>query len=365
MEASLTALSAHLVSIGYKLALVTTSGGDPARLDIFEEVWELPGGREGRYSFSWWVRTASKGPWVDWDPHLVVSISVAGAGVARRLRGRAPSAAQSHGAALEEVRSSLRTATLRELSKIPLNAVRILRDRVAYRQFDRVWAVGDGVASQLTHPAISVPASKLKVVHNGVEPSAFSFSHGERVKARNAAQIAPTATVVVTTSRLHRQKGVALLLEALRQPACISMHALIVGTGPDESRLRTLAADRTLAGRVHFVGAVPRDDLGNLLSAADVFALPSLRSEGAPLSILEAASAGLRIVCTAGTPIPEALGGVVHFASATPAALATALASVAARAQDEGRFSRLPKELTQEKSLADYSLDVAALITSE
>jgi glycosyltransferase involved in cell wall biosynthesis len=57
---------------------------------------------------------------------------------------------------------------------------------------------------------------------------------------------------------------------------------------------------------VHFTG--PRRDLGDLLGAMDVFAMPSLW-EGLPLSLVLAMSAAVPVVATAVAGIPEVVDG--------------------------------------------------------
>ncbi len=89
--------------------------------------------------------------------------------------------------------------------------------------------------------------------------------------------------------RLDPEKGLDVLLRALeRVPGSLEL----VGSGRDESRLRSLAN-----GRVRFVGPLGRDELVERYAAADVFVLPS-RSEPWGMVLNEAAAAGLPLVAT-------------------------------------------------------------------
>jgi glycosyltransferase involved in cell wall biosynthesis len=76
----------------------------------------------------------------------------------------------------------------------------------------------------------------------------------------------------------------------------------VADRGEEEDRLRSLAADRDVADRIRFLGF--RDDVGDLLAACDVFALPS-RSEGLPLALLEAMHSGAAVVATDVGGVPE------------------------------------------------------------
>src|SRR5262249_46639381 len=77
---------------------------------------------------------------------------------------------------------------------------------------------------------------------------------------------------------------------------------IVVGDGELREGLTSAAHTLGIAPRVHFVGA--RRDLGDLLSAMDVFVMPSLW-EGLPLSMILAMGAALPVVATAVAGIPE------------------------------------------------------------
>jgi glycosyltransferase involved in cell wall biosynthesis len=100
----------------------------------------------------------------------------------------------------------------------------------------------------------------------------------------------------------------------------------IAGQGPARPALEKLARELRLEDRVRFLGQ--RSDVADLLSACDVFILPS-RHEGLGVAALEAMAAGRPIVATRVGGLAEA---VVHERTGLlvppedPAALATALA---------------------------------------
>ena len=100
---------------------------------------------------------------------------------------------------------------------------------------------------------------------------------------------------------------------------------VIAGEGPERRSLEARARALELDGRVVFLGY--RNDPADLLSACDLFVLPSL-FEGFPLSVLEAAAAGRPVIATAVDGTVEAVrhgetGLLVP--PADPAALAAAI----------------------------------------
>ena len=104
----------------------------------------------------------------------------------------------------------------------------------------------------------------------------------------------------VYCGRLDRLKGVETLLRAVaaaRQPLTIA------GSGPDEARLRGIAAQN--GADVIFTGNLGREALAGLIQDARAIVLPSEVPENAPLSVLEAYAAGRPVIGAANAGIPE------------------------------------------------------------
>jgi teichuronic acid biosynthesis glycosyltransferase TuaC len=101
-----------------------------------------------------------------------------------------------------------------------------------------------------------------------------------------------------------------LLIHALRvlidEYPVNGLQLTIVGEGEERQRLESLASRLSLAGRVHFAGAVPHEELYLWYSAADLFCLASGR-EGWPNVLLEALACGTPVVATAVGGIPEVI----------------------------------------------------------
>jgi hypothetical protein len=96
---------------------------------------------------------------------------------------------------------------------------------------------------------------------------------------------------LVTTSRLVHKNAVDDVIAALaHMPKNVSF--LIYGIGPDEAKLRALAASLGVADRVRFMGEIGHETMPLMLAACDVFVRPS-RSEGMGNSFVEAMAAGL------------------------------------------------------------------------
>src|SRR2546428_10319797 len=106
------------------------------------------------------------------------------------------------------------------------------------------------------------------------------------------------------------------------------VHALVLGEGQDEARLRAQAAARGVEGAIRFAGY--RRDLDRLYPAIDLLVLPSL-SEGLPNVVLEAMAHARAVVATRVGGVPEVVDDGVSGVLVPPAnadALAHAMVGV-------------------------------------
>ena len=168
--------------------------------------------------------------------------------------------------------------------------------------------------------AAHVGRGRLRVIRNGVgEPPEVEPDPGLSA-LRDEGPLAAAITV------LRPEKGVELFLRAV--PLVLARfpeaRLAVVGSGPDERRLREAAAP--LAGEPRFRFLAFEAPAARYLSACDVFVLASDR-EAFPLGVLEAMACGVPQVATAvgGTPeaVTEETGLLV--APGDPAALAAAI----------------------------------------
>jgi rhamnosyl/mannosyltransferase len=127
--------------------------------------------------------------------------------------------------------------------------------------------------------------------------------------------------------------------------ACPGARCTLVGDGPRRHELEALAERLGLGDRVTFVGSVA-DPLA-LLQTGDLFVLPSVAAEGAPMALLEALALGTPTVATRAGGIPEVVDdgrtGLL-VPPGDPAALAGAMLRVLGDAALASRLSRAGRE---------------------
>ena len=196
------------------------------------------------------------------------------------------------------------------------------------RRFDEVCIVSAEMRPVLA--AAGVPEHKVHLIENGIDTQRFRPDVAPLPRAEVG--IADDALVFGAAMRLTEQKNPLGFVDAFAQIANASPRAVLAIAGNGELRDATLAraAERGVAGRVHLLGA--RNDLDRFYTMLDVFVLPSFY-EGLPLALLEAMSAGRRLVATAVGEVPAVLAGlpVAPIASGDVEALAAALRAAPAQ----------------------------------
>jgi glycosyltransferase involved in cell wall biosynthesis len=103
--------------------------------------------------------------------------------------------------------------------------------------------------------------------------------------------------IVLFVGRLRYYKGLQFLIQAM---PLVEAQLLIVGSGPEEARIRKYVRLFKVEGRVRLLGALTDAEVIAHLHAADVFCLPSyLRAEAFGLCQIEAMACGVPVVSTA------------------------------------------------------------------
>lgn len=153
----------------------------------------------------------------------------------------------------------------------------------------------------------------------------------DRRTVRAELGIATDDVVVITVARLDASKRIDLFIAAVEAAGA---RGLVVGDGPERERLDALA----VGSRTTLLGY--REDVEDLLAAADLFALPS-SSESYGIAVGEAIAAGLPVVATSTGAIGELVGaGGIVVPPGDDDAFAGAVASLVADEQHRARRAR-------------------------
>ncbi len=180
-------------------------------------------------------------------------------------------------------------------------------EKTAYEGAAGVIAVSEGMRRDVLRSYPDIDPDKVHVVHNGIDSQLWSRRPDEDTVRRHG--VDPDRPSVVFVGRITRQKGLPFLLRACRELPPEVQLVLCAGQ-PDTPEIKAEVEELMAELRTHRDGVVwiaemlPRDEVVALLSAATVFACPSVYE---PLGIvnLEAMACEVAVVATATGGIPE------------------------------------------------------------
>lgn len=220
------------------------------------------------------------------------------------------------------VNDSYSPSHYRESNTLKLHAARTL-DAATSLFAERFHSITNAIADSVA-PRIGIPRNKIDVIPRGRDPQLFHFQPTEtRRRLRTELGIADTTKVILAVGRQEPQKGHTHLLDAL--PTLTASHpsvTLLFAGKEGRSSQPLLAQARQANCDVRFLGH--RNDVADLLAAADVFCFPSER-EGFGGALLEAIAVGCPVVASDIPTTREVLGDTSPTAVLTPVGNAIAL----------------------------------------
>jgi glycosyltransferase involved in cell wall biosynthesis len=206
-----------------------------------------------------------------------------------------------------------------------------------------------GVSPHLVEAIREQGEGRTRPIHlpNGVDTRFWSPREAEGREARDNLEL-------VTVGRLDPVKGFDVLLEAFAKLRAVHPGArlTIIGEGEQGAALAQQAESLGIDGCIDFAGRRSPEDLCALLRRADLFVLPS-RSEGMPLSLLEAMACGLPCVATDVGGVAATCGEAGRIVPPeNPGALADALSALAGDPQSRQALGKAARERALDFSAA-------------
>jgi len=174
--------------------------------------------------------------------------------------------------------------------------------RKAIKKCDRIIAVSRSVATDL-QKIYKCPPEKIVVVHHGYEPEKIT-------KTENL-----YGQYILQVGRLETRKNQSNLIRGFEKispkfPKCKLV--LAGGDGYDAKKIKKIIARSPVRDKIILLGAVPHHEALALMQNAAILAYPSL-AEGFGLPILEAFGAGVPVLCSDTTCLPEIAGQGAFF----------------------------------------------------
>ena len=181
------------------------------------------------------------------------------------------------------------------------------RALAVFSQVSRVQIISNSEAARTAHAGIGFQTTpdRWQVIPNAVDTTLYQLNAEARTRLRASLGLADNVILIGAVGRNVPEKGYPDLFKAFGElqallPAATRdrLHLLIAGRNVtlDTPSIAALVASTGLPhGRFHLLGA--RGDIADLLSALDVFVMPS-RSESFPNALTEAMAVGLPAIAT-------------------------------------------------------------------
>lgn len=167
------------------------------------------------------------------------------------------------------------------------------QEGAVWRAADRIFPVTRVLARYLT--AKGVEESRIEVIPNAVDPEVFHADiDGGPVRKKYGLE---DAIVLGFTGFIRDWHGLDQVIDALPDLAKDkNVHFLVVGDGPARAALEVQAAERGVAGRIHFTGIISREDIPSYIAAFDIALQPAVTPYASPLKLFEYLAMGKMVL---------------------------------------------------------------------
>lgn len=186
--------------------------------------------------------------------------------------------------------------------------------RFLYEKYVDVKFAPSDLAAEYTFGKKSIKQRKALILNNGIDLDVFRYYSEERDKLRKELKI-DDKIVVGHIGRFMEQKNHSFLLDVFREIKDKEKNAvllLIGGNGDLEASVKEKVELLGINDSVIFAGI--RSDIPQILSAMDVFVMPSFY-EGMPNTVIEAQATGLHCVISNTITKQANITGIVQYLS--------------------------------------------------
>jgi sugar transferase (PEP-CTERM/EpsH1 system associated) len=170
-----------------------------------------------------------------------------------------------------------------------------LAEKILLKKLDHVVAVSEDLKNKIVQ-STGISKDKILVIPNGIDVEHF-YQPNLRDEVRRKLGISSDTFVIANIARMVPLKNQSFLINIFKEVVVDypNVKLLLVGDGPMRYELQAYCKNMGLSKSIIFLGE--RKDIFELLSAVDLFVLPSL-TEGTSITLIEAMSSGTPVVAS-------------------------------------------------------------------
>jgi len=198
------------------------------------------------------------------------------------------------------------------LISIMLKKLYLIWEKYIIRNSLKLIAVSNTVKNELLE--LGAKPEQIEIIPNSINLENYYRASPKIVKqlrARFATN--PNNRLIFAIGRLLPRKGFQYLIRAVTLLKDKNIKLLIAGEGGYRQTLEQLSKDLEITNQVIFLGKIPKDEVKNFYSSADVTVVPSLY-EPFGLVVLEAMACGSPLVCSKVCDFPLIAGKAALYA---------------------------------------------------
>lgn len=189
-----------------------------------------------------------------------------------------------------------------------------LLGHMLYRRYVDVKIAPSDLAARYTFGKKAYETGEVVLLKNALDLNVYKLDFDARRMIRNELEIGDDICVIGHIGRFVEQKNHKFLIEIFNETYKVNteVRLLLVGEGALEKDVKEQVKDLQLNEVVRFLGI--RKDIPEILSAMDVFVMPSLY-EGMPNTVIEAQATGLPCVISDSITREADVTGLVEYVS--------------------------------------------------
>ncbi|MBI5374036.1 MAG: glycosyltransferase family 4 protein [Candidatus Schekmanbacteria bacterium] len=232
----------------------------------------------------------------------------------------------------------------------------ITAEKLTVRKAAKIVTVSNYLKNELVSE-YGISSKKIITIYPAIDEIALQVTD-DRFATRKKLGVNDSELLISQMGRMTPQKGFHYFIEAagLLSKKHGNLKWLFVGDGPLRGELEALCSKKGISERCIFTGF--REDVGNLISASDIFVSSSL-SEGFPITLIEASYMGKPVVATRVSGVPEFIEDSVNGILVKPQnseALALAIERLIVSSFLREQLGNSAKQSVSEKFSAEYMI---------